>query len=124
MAIWGFCSVCRRWFACPGWFDRRQPQPLCPVCFTEPRAIRNAEGPPGPAYENASVPREGGGLSSDGEGDGHGLWGCCPRCSRWFPAHRWFVAIAPLPRCPECKLLPNVLRDDEPAPEERVDGQA
>ncbi len=39
--IWAHCDVCRRWFACPQWFDRQAPQPLCPVCMSEPSEIEN-----------------------------------------------------------------------------------
>lgn len=39
--IWGYCSWCQRWFACPTWFDRDRPAPTCPVCGAEPRAIEN-----------------------------------------------------------------------------------
>lgn len=39
--IWGHCEWCRRWFACPTWFDKHAAQPLCPVCLSEPAAIVN-----------------------------------------------------------------------------------
>lgn len=39
--IWGYCQSCRRWFACPRWFDKRVGQPLCPACLSEPSAIEN-----------------------------------------------------------------------------------
>lgn len=39
--IWGYCDHCRRWFTCPRWFDKQAPQPVCPVCLTEPSAIKD-----------------------------------------------------------------------------------
>lgn len=39
--IWGHCDACRRWFSCPGWFDKHVKQPTCPVCASEPSAIEN-----------------------------------------------------------------------------------
>lgn len=41
MDIWALCGTCRRWFHCPTWFDRSQPQPRCQVCGSEPIAIEN-----------------------------------------------------------------------------------
>lgn len=41
MEIWALCETCRRWFHCPTWFDRSQPQPRCPLCNAEPTAIEN-----------------------------------------------------------------------------------
>lgn len=39
--IWGYCGECDRWFYCAGWFDRSVPQPVCPVCHSEPDMIEN-----------------------------------------------------------------------------------
>jgi hypothetical protein len=39
--IWGLCPGCDEWFACAGWFDRSSPEPVCPTCGEEPRAIAN-----------------------------------------------------------------------------------
>lgn len=39
--IWGHCESCRRWFACPTWFDQEAPHPVCPVCLSEPSRIVN-----------------------------------------------------------------------------------
>lgn len=41
MEIWAYCDECSRWFHCPDWFDRAKPQPLCPECRREPKAIEN-----------------------------------------------------------------------------------
>lgn len=41
MDIWALCGTCRRWFHCPTWFDRSQPQPRCQACDAEPIAIEN-----------------------------------------------------------------------------------
>ena len=126
MAIWGYCPTCQRWFACPTWFEKDRPQPLCPVCLVEPRAIRNAASAPDGAYEAPAFTA--GDPQGDGDADGSQLideapgrvWGCCPRCRGWFAAHGWFDETVPLPACPRCKVPPNALRDDPPPSEERV----
>lgn len=41
MDIWALCGTCRRWFHCPTWFDRSQPQPRCHACDADPIAIEN-----------------------------------------------------------------------------------
>lgn len=43
METWGYCRPCDYWFHCPRWFDKEAPQPLCPLCGAEPRAIENRE---------------------------------------------------------------------------------
>jgi hypothetical protein len=41
MDIWGLCTVCDAWFPCEDWFDRAAPEPTCPTCGAEARAIEN-----------------------------------------------------------------------------------
>lgn len=133
METWGFCRECDRWFYCPKWFDKAAPQPVCPVCGAEPRAIENR--PPGSIIPNGAAPH---GEAGTPPGDRRHrvqrsqagtiaraatvveseprtlIRGLCPKCRRWFACDDWFNHSVPLPCCPRCGLAPTRLQYQTP----------
>ncbi|HVL97804.1 MAG TPA: hypothetical protein VM324_00735 [Egibacteraceae bacterium] len=108
--IWGLCGWCDRWFYCPGWYDKGAPQPLCPVCGSEPAAID--ERPTG-RTTIAAPPRE---PLSCADAPAHRLiTGLCPKCGSWFACNDWFDSSVPLPCCPSCHLPPVKIHCQTPS---------
>lgn len=121
METWGYCQPCTRWFHCPKWFDKAAPQPVCPVCGSEPTAIQNRQaGQTDQAgMDSRPVARAEEAVGSNGSAMASlvveaeprtEIRGLCPKCGAWFCCDDWFDQSVPLPCCPQCRLAPTRLQ--------------
>lgn len=109
METWGYCRPCARWFYCPKWFDKTAPQPLCPVCDSEPTAIESRD--PAPQPVQVVHPDDATEASRAAEPYPRTeIRGLCPKCGTWFCCDDWFDQSVPLPCCPQCGLAPARLQ--------------